>query len=309
MSTRWRAIWSRRSVVFRCAANWCRGRSGFEFEVLDADPRRVKKVRIHRGKSKPAKRSARISDGAVAGESPVVLPPRMPVASKARSSREHKRPLAHTSSCCPGAGVAPRSHSLAGALSVLALAPFNLWPILFLTFPVAVWLIDGSAAGRLGGISCGSDRRMVLSASAISSPASTGSAMPFWSTPRLSAGCCRLRSRLLPAGLAIFTAAGFALARLIWPRGAMRIIALAVALTGRGMAARPCAVAAFPGMPMAMRSPGRWFWRKAHRLFGLWGLTFLAVAIFASPATLADDCSDTRRRVAAACDRRSGARG
>ena len=31
------------------------GPSGFEFEVLDADPRRVKKVRIHRGrKSKPA---------------------------------------------------------------------------------------------------------------------------------------------------------------------------------------------------------------------------------------------------------------
>lgn len=28
------------------------GPSGFEFEVLDADPRRVKKVRIHRGKSK-----------------------------------------------------------------------------------------------------------------------------------------------------------------------------------------------------------------------------------------------------------------
>ena len=28
------------------------GPGGFEFEVLDADPRRVKKVRIHRGKSK-----------------------------------------------------------------------------------------------------------------------------------------------------------------------------------------------------------------------------------------------------------------
>lgn len=32
------------------------GPSGFEFEVLDADPRRVKKVRIHRGKSKPGER-------------------------------------------------------------------------------------------------------------------------------------------------------------------------------------------------------------------------------------------------------------
>ena len=41
---------------------------------------------------------------------------------------------------------------LAGALSSLAMAPFNAWPILFLTFPVAVWLIDGSAAGRWRGV-------------------------------------------------------------------------------------------------------------------------------------------------------------
>ena len=35
----------------------------------------------------------------------------------------------------------------AGAFSVLALAPFFFWPVLFLTLPVLVWLIDGSAAG------------------------------------------------------------------------------------------------------------------------------------------------------------------
>jgi hypothetical protein len=28
------------------------GPAGFEFEVLDADPRRVKKVRIHRGRNR-----------------------------------------------------------------------------------------------------------------------------------------------------------------------------------------------------------------------------------------------------------------
>lgn len=37
---------------------------------------------------------------------------------------------------------------LAGAVSVLALAPFDLWPVLFLTFPLLVWLVDGAAAGR-----------------------------------------------------------------------------------------------------------------------------------------------------------------
>ena len=41
---------------------------------------------------------------------------------------------------------------VAGALSSLAMAPFNAWPVLFLTFPVMVWLIDGAGAGRLRGL-------------------------------------------------------------------------------------------------------------------------------------------------------------
>ena len=32
------------------------------------------------------------------------------------------------------------------------MAPFNAWPILFLTFPTLVWLIDGAAVGRWGGV-------------------------------------------------------------------------------------------------------------------------------------------------------------
>ena len=40
----------------------------------------------------------------------------------------------------------------AGALSALAMAPFNAWPVLFVTFPVAIWLIDGAGAGRWRGV-------------------------------------------------------------------------------------------------------------------------------------------------------------
>ncbi len=40
----------------------------------------------------------------------------------------------------------------AGALSALAMAPFNAWPVLFLTFPTLVWLIDGAGIGRWGGV-------------------------------------------------------------------------------------------------------------------------------------------------------------
>ena len=48
-------------------------------------------------------------------------------------------------------------------------------------------------------------------------------------------------------------------------------------------------------------------------LIGIWGLTFIAVAMFASPAVLADERADTRAAVAAAgrsascCSRRSPA--
>ena len=37
----------------------------------------------------------------------------------------------------------------AGAVSVLAMAPIHAWPVLFVTFPVLVWLLDG-ATGRFG---------------------------------------------------------------------------------------------------------------------------------------------------------------
>ena len=32
------------------------------------------------------------------------------------------------------------------------MAPFNAWPVLFLTFPTLVWLIDGAGVGRWGGV-------------------------------------------------------------------------------------------------------------------------------------------------------------
>ena len=88
--------------------------------------------------------------------------------------------------CSPGAGGAPPSPSSRAPSSALALAPVNAWPVLFVTFPVA-GLADRRRVRRPA-------RRRVDarppraggSASAISSPASTGSAMPSWSMPRPS---------------------------------------------------------------------------------------------------------------------------
>ena len=45
----------------------------------------------------------------------------------------------------------------AGAVSALAMAPFNAWPVLFLTFPVLVLLIDGIASRGWNGLIAAAD--------------------------------------------------------------------------------------------------------------------------------------------------------
>ncbi len=50
------------------------GPAGFEFEVLDADPRRVKKVRIHRGKNRKSERGRETPAASPAPKAPQALP-------------------------------------------------------------------------------------------------------------------------------------------------------------------------------------------------------------------------------------------
>ena len=45
----------------------------------------------------------------------------------------------------------------AGAISALAMAPFNAWLVLFLTFPVLVLLIDGIASRGWSGLIAAAD--------------------------------------------------------------------------------------------------------------------------------------------------------
>ncbi|NVN85640.1 MAG: apolipoprotein N-acyltransferase [Rhodopseudomonas sp.] len=181
---------------------------------------------------------------------------------------------------------------VAGALSSLAMAPFNAWPILFLTFPAMVWLIDGAGAGRWRG----------LPAAALSGwwfgfgyfvpglywigYAFLVDAQTFaWLLPAAVCG--------LPAYLALFTAFGFALARLIWTRDGSRVLALAVSLTLSEWL-RGHVLTGFPWNAFGYALTEPLALAQSVSLIGIWGLTFLAVAIFASPAVLID--GDARRR-------------
>jgi apolipoprotein N-acyltransferase len=182
---------------------------------------------------------------------------------------------------------------VAGALSVLALAPFSFWPVLFLTLPVAVWLIDGAGAGKLDGWPTAAlsgwwfGFGYFLAGIYWVGNALLVDAQTFgWLLPFAVAG--------LPAGLAIFMALGFLIARLIWTTDASRILALASALTMSEWL-RGHVLSGFPWNALGYALASPLALAQTASLIGLWGLTFLAVAIFASPATLIDDKTTTQR--------------
>ena len=181
----------------------------------------------------------------------------------------------------------------AGALSALAMAPFNAWPVLLITFPVMVWLIDGAGAGRWRGVPAAAMAGWWFGLGyfvpglywigyAFLVDASTFA----WLMPFAVLG--------LPAYLALFTAFGFALARLIWTRDASRVIALASTLTLSEWL-RGHVLTGFPWNAFGYALTEPLALAQTASLIGLWGLTFLSVAIFASPAVLIDGRSRGRR--------------
>src|SRR5438270_1761337 len=115
-------------------------------------------------------------------------------------------------------------------VSALAMAPFDAWPVLFVTFPVVVWLIDGAGAGRYRGVPAAAMTGFWFGlgyfvpglywigyAFLVDAPTFV------WLMPFAVLG--------LPAYLALFPAFGFALARLLWTKDASRVPALGAGLS------------------------------------------------------------------------------
>jgi apolipoprotein N-acyltransferase len=180
---------------------------------------------------------------------------------------------------------------VAGAASALALPPISAWPVLFITFPILVWLVDGSAAGRLSGVWRAAGAGWCFGFGYfVAGLYWTGYAFLVdaktfgWLLPLAVGG--------LPAVLGIYTALALAAARLIWVRGAARVLALAVTLTVTEWL-RGHLFSGFPWNAFGYTLTEPLALAQSISLVGIWGLTFLSVAIFASPAVLADDRKDT----------------
>ena len=181
----------------------------------------------------------------------------------------------------------------AGAASALAMAPINAWPLLFITFPVLVWLVDGSVAGRFSGIWRAAGAGWCFGFGYFLAGlywvgyAFLVDAKTFgWLLPIAVIG--------LPALLGVFTALGLAAARLIWVRGAERVLALAVALTVAEWL-RGHLFTGFPWNTFGYALTEPLALAQTVSLVGIWALSFLTIAFFASPAVLADDPKDTPR--------------
>lgn len=172
-----------------------------------------------------------------------------------------------------------------GAFGALALAPIGFFPAFFVPMTLAVWLIDGSGGDTIW--------------ASLRRAAGAGWWMGFgyfiaglwWLGSAFLAEADRFAWALplgvlgLPAGLALFTALGFLLARLMWSPGAARIFALAAGLSLAEWL-RGHVLTGFPWNDFGMALGGNLYLAQAASICGLYGLTVLSALIFASPALL-----------------------
>ena len=178
---------------------------------------------------------------------------------------------------------------LSGAAGALALPPFSLFFLVALPLTIAVWLIDGAEDRGSGRPLIGSMRAAFgagwwmgfgyfLAGLWWIGAAFLVEADKFaWALP--------IAVVALPAVLALFPAAGFAIARALWSPGPARVFALAFGL-GLAEWARGLLFTGFPWNDLGMALGGNLTLAQIASLIGLHGLTFLTIAIFAAPATL-----------------------
>ncbi len=182
---------------------------------------------------------------------------------------------------------------LAGAVGSLIQAPYDFFAAGFLSFTVLVWLLDGTAGSRLGGgfrqaflIGWWFGFGYFLAGLHWIGNALLVEAEDFgWAWPFAVVA--------LPAGLAIFYGLAAGLARIAWGDGLGRVASLAVAF-GLAEWLRSFLLTGFPwnaigygAMPVPMLM-------QSLAIVGTFGMSALAVFVFAVPSLLAD-----RRHLAA----------
>lgn len=181
--------------------------------------------------------------------------------------------------------------ALAGALSVMAMAPFLVWPIMFLTFPVLIWSLDGVylRGDHLAPLS--SFRRRILRAAAVGWGFGFGYFLIsiYWIGYAFYVDADRYAVLMPPAvaGLAavlgLFYAAAAALAAALWRPGYARILAFIFAFFC-AEAARGYLFTGFPWNLFGEAVAANDAHMQIAAYIGVYGLTLAALFIFSAPA-------------------------
>lgn len=180
----------------------------------------------------------------------------------------------------------------AGCVSAFALPPYGWFPLLFVTFPALVWLLDGaiepgvrqSVRGRVtSGFSIGwwfGFGYFLAGLWWIGSAFLVEADRFAWMIP--------FAVLAMPVGLALFTATGAALAAVFWSDRWSRVLALALFLSLADWV-RGHVLTGFPWNVFGYVFSKPLILTQTASLTGVYGLSFLAVLIFALPAVLADN--------------------
>ncbi len=176
----------------------------------------------------------------------------------------------------------------AGAIGALALPPFGVFAVLFLSFPLLVWLLDGSTGNPGGGVLSRLRSAFFIGwifgfGYFVASLWWLGNALLVeadefaWALPLAVLG--------LPAYLALFYGFAAALARILWSDGVGRIAALAAAF-GLAEWLRSFLLTGFPWNAIGYGAMPVPLMMQSAAVLGLFGINVLAVFVFSAPALL-----------------------
>jgi len=180
-----------------------------------------------------------------------------------------------------------------GALSALAQAPYSIYPVLFLTFPILIWLIDGVSAKQSR--SGKSRRQEFWAAFKIGWYFGFGYFLVglYWIGAAFLVDADTFAWMLpfavvaLPLGLAIFTGLSCAVAHLLWTSGFIRITVFATAWAAFEWV-RGIIFTGFPWNTVGYSFAANEFIGQSTSVFGIYALSLITVMITSAPAALAD---------------------